>query len=99
MSREYIIIHVFWGSNPIGSMGLEYLPTNLPNKNQPNVGKHIIHGSFGLFYEFSLKHGEFIHHEVTLRQFFTYSNGFQRKNSSTRMSTVLSKWIKNITPI
>ena len=23
-----------------------YLPTNLPNKNQINVGKYIIHGSY-----------------------------------------------------
>ena len=32
---------------PIGSMGLGYLPT-FNHKNQPNVGKYSIHGSYGI---------------------------------------------------
>ena len=36
--------------NPIGSMGLLYIPTNLPNKNQPliHVCKYTIHGCHGI---------------------------------------------------
>ena len=34
------------GRYPIGSMGLEYLPT-FTIKNQPNVGKYTIHGAYG----------------------------------------------------
>ena len=33
--------------NPIGSMGLVYVPIHLPKKNQPNVGNNSIHGWYG----------------------------------------------------